>query len=194
MDARRLRSQRRLHAAVLHLAATTPVTELTATAVAREAQVNRSTFYLHADDPAGLLRAALLGELDELRADLLTDRDRPTAAAVAEVTAGVLEHVRRHADLYRRGLADDAGPASLHGMLAEHFRESSRQLVEQGRLTLPLHARGVPAPVLGDAAVSFVALGTVGAIRAWLALPAPLEVETFTALHAALLPPWWVQG
>ena len=124
--------------AVLGLAARQPVSELTVTGVAAAAGVQRSTLCAHADSPTDLLRAALLAELDALRAGLLDDPTRETAASVADVTLGVLLHVRDHAAIYRRGLADDAGAASLHGMLSEHFLGSSRVLLRQGRLALPV--------------------------------------------------------
>lgn len=192
MDPRLLRSRRRLHEAVLHLAATTPLTDLSATAVAEAAGVHRSTFYEHATSPEDLLRSALGAELDELRAALLEEPDRPSGAAMEEVTGRVLEHVVRHAAIYRRGLADDAG--GLHALLAEHFVGSLRALDEQGRLTWPGPVPGVAADVVRDAAARFVALGTVGAIQAWLEQPDPPGVAAFVELHRSLVPQWWARA
>jgi AcrR family transcriptional regulator len=185
MDARRRRSRDRLHRAVLGLARDTAVTELTVTQVAEAAGVHRSTFYEHADSPADLLQAALLGELDALRAGL-SEPD-----PVRTVTHGALEHVRAHAPIYRRGLAPEAGPAGLHGMLAAHFLESGRQLIRTGALRLPLHVEGRPAAEVADAAARFVATGTVGVLQAWLETPGDLDVPRFEALYGALLPTWW---
>ncbi|WP_082554066.1 TetR/AcrR family transcriptional regulator [Aeromicrobium sp. Root495] len=191
MDVRRRRSRDRLHRAVLELARTSPVSELTVTQVARAAGVHRSTFYEHADSTTDLLQAALLSELDALRADLLAD---PSAAAVHQVTRGVLEHVRTHAPIYRRGLASDAGSAALHGMLSEHFLESSRQVLRSGRLRVPLHLEGEPDGVTADAAARFVASGTVGVIQAWLERAGEPDVASFEALYDALVPDWWLVG
>lgn len=188
MDARRRRSRDRLHHAVLGLARDTPVADLTITQVAEAAGVHRSTFYEHADSPVDLLQAALLAELDELRAGLLTD---PSDTAVREVTHGVLEHVRAHAPIYRRGLSPDAGAGALHGMLGEHFLESGRQLLRSGRMRLPLQVDGLPADEVADAAARFVASGTVGVLQAWLEHPGDPDVTSFEALYAALLPTWW---
>ncbi|RYJ04549.1 MAG: TetR/AcrR family transcriptional regulator, partial [Actinomycetales bacterium] len=156
MDARRRRSRDRLHRAVLDLARDEAATDLTVTQVADAAGVHRSTFYEHADSPAALLQAALLAELDGLRADLLAD---PSDEAVRQVTHGVLEHVRAHAPIYRRGLAPGAGSSGLHGMLAEHFLESSRQVLRSGRLRVPLRIEGVPDVETADAAARFMASG-----------------------------------
>lgn len=192
MDARARRSRDRLHAAVLELAAATPVEQLSVTQVARAADVHRSTFYEHAATPDGLLRAALLAELDGLRADLLDDPDRPTDAAVLETTRRVLEHVVRHLEIYRRGLADDSGAGGLHGMLGEHFLGSSRRLVEQGRVALPAGVPGVDDDVVADAALRLIALGTVGVIRTWVGLPDPTP-ESFLTVYERLTPDWWSQ-
>lgn len=192
MDARARRSRDRLFAAVLALAVETPVEQLSVTEVARRADVHRSTFYEHASTPDGLLRAALLAELDGLRADLLHDPGRGTDAAVVETTRRVLEHVLRHLPVYRRGLADDAGAGGLHAMLGEHFLGSSRQLLEEGRLSLPTDVPGADPDVVADAALRLIALGTVGVIRSWIDLPDP-DAAAFTAIYDRLVPDWWSQ-
>ncbi|GAA1743777.1 hypothetical protein [Aeromicrobium alkaliterrae] len=192
MDARARRSRDRLFTAVLELAADTPVDELSVTRVARAAEVHRSTFYEHASTPDGLLRAALLAELDELRADLLDDPDRDTDAAVAQTTRDVLEHVLRHLAIYRRGLADAAGAGGLHGMLSQHFLASSRSLREQGRLELPHGVAGADDRLVAESAMRLIALGTVGVIRAWLDQPRP-TITDFVATYAVLVPAWWAQ-
>ncbi len=191
VDARQRRSQEALYAAVLELATATPVSDLSVTEVARSAGVHRSTFYDHAAGPADLLRAALLAELDALRADLLDDPGRDTAEAVADTTARVLGHVRDHVAIYRRGLAADSR-TGLAGLLGEHFLQSSRRLVEQGRLTLSVEGAGARREEVVDAATRFVAQGTVGVIQAWVAGPDPLDVSAGTAMYDRLVPSWWV--
>lgn len=193
MDARQRRSQERLFAAVLRLSAERPVAELSVTAVAADAGVHRSTFYEHAASPADLLEAALVAELDELREGLpgpeVAD-PAEVARAVTEVTAGVLRHVERYADVYRRGLGSGSGAGSLHAMLSGHFRESSRLLLEQGRVAIGVGVPGVPADTVADLAVRLLADGTVGAIEGWLARP-ELSVDDFLRSYVALLPAWW---
>nr|WP_272917732.1 TetR/AcrR family transcriptional regulator [Nocardioides flavescens] len=186
-----LRSRQRLHDAVLELAAAGPVDALSVTQVARAAGVHRSTFYEHATSVDELLRAALSAELDVLRAGLLAHPDRPTGEAMEAVTGGVLEHVARHVEVYRRGLAADAGAGSLHAMLAEHFVGTVRALDAQGRLTWPPPVADAPAALVHDTAARFVAAGTVGAIQAWLADPDPPGAATFVELHRTLVPRWW---
>jgi AcrR family transcriptional regulator len=194
MDARQVRSRRLLHDAVLELATTTNVAELTVTRVAEAAGVQRSTFYAHAADPPALLRSALLEQLDALRAELLDDPDHAPADVAARTTRRVVEHVRDHAAIYRRGLADDAGAGSLHAMLSEHFLVSGRELLARDRARLPLPpVAGVAVRRLDDAAARFVAQGTVGVLRTWLELPGRPSVPAFERMYAVLLPPWWVE-
>ncbi|WP_228942487.1 hypothetical protein [Nocardioides sp. Leaf374] len=199
MDPRQQRSRARLHAAVLALAADRHVGDLTATAVAAEAGVHRSTLYEHASSPVDLLQAALLAELDLLRARLRDDLADAGPAPVAtdvvarvvgEVTEGVLEHVARHAALYRRGLGPDSGAASLHGLLSAHFQESSRLLQRLVGAGVDVSVPGVADPVVADVATRFIADGTVGAIEGWLREPS-LDVRRFLEVYRRLLPPWW---
>jgi AcrR family transcriptional regulator len=187
MDPRKQRSQERLYAAALELAADRPMSELSVTQIAEAAQVHRSTFYEHADSPEALVQAALTAELDVLRAALMSDRS-DAATSLVTVTRGVLEHVLRHADIYRRELSDGGG--ALHAMLSRHFRGTSEALIERGRVEIDVAVEGTPPRQVADAAARFLADGTVGLIDGWLRLPHP-QVEQFLRLYAALLPDWW---
>lgn len=185
MDARAERSRSRLSAAVLRLAAERDAVTLSVAEVARAAEVHRSTFYEHAESPAGLLRDVLRAELDVLRDRHL--RDIPAGGvptAVLGVTQDVLDHVEAHADVYARALG--AGEdASLHTMLSTHFRESIALLVESGAVDAPASLTG------SELLARYLADGTVGAIDAWLRRPAPRSREEFLAAYADLVPAWW---
>jgi AcrR family transcriptional regulator len=187
MDPRKQRSQARLYAAALELAADRPMSELSVTHIAEAAGVHRSTFYEHADSPQALVEAALTAELDLLRDALMSDRS-DAATSLDTVTRGVLEHVLRHADIYRRELSDGGG--ALHAMLSRHFRGTSEALIERGRVAIDIAVEGTPRSDVTDAAARFLADGTVGLIDGWLRLPHP-QVEQFLLLYAALLPDWW---
>lgn len=190
MDARLRRSQERLHAAVLRLAGDRAVADLSVTEVAAAAEVHRSTFYEHADSPGALLEAALVAELDRLRADLLATTDPDVSRSVGATARAVLEHVERHAEVYRRGLGAGSGGSSLHAMLSAHFRETSRRLLAERRVTIEVRVDGVADDLVDDAAVRFLADGTVGVIEAWLEQPA-LTLDDVLRTYEALLPAWW---
>lgn len=192
VDPRQQRSRTLLHDAVLRLAAERPVAEISMTAVAAAAGVHRSTVYEHAGSVDELLQAALGAELDALRAGLPAAGAPPAEVdrAVTAVTRGVLEHVARHAAIYRAGLADGETDHGLRGMLGRHFRESGRILREVSGVDVALDVPGLEHGYVADAAARFIADGTVGVIAAWLEQP-DADVEHLLALYARLLPPWW---
>lgn len=192
MDPRQLRSRALLHEAVLRLADERPVAELTMTAVATAAGVHRSTVYDHAGSVDELLRQALGAELDDLRAGLPGPgaSAEEVARAVTAVTRGVLEHVARHATIYRAGLAAGDADHGLRGMLGRHFRESGRLLRDAAGSGPALDVPGQSAAAVADAAERFIADGTVGVISVWLERP-EMSVDDVLEVYGRLLPPWW---
>ncbi|WGL51087.1 hypothetical protein P5P86_14065 [Nocardioides sp. BP30] len=189
MDPRQRRSRERLHRAILRLATDSPVADLSVTTVATAAGVHRSTFYQHASSPATLLEQALLEELDALRAGLVAP-DGDVAAAVTAVTEGVLRHIEAHLEIYRRGLGEDSGEASLRPMLSQHFRESGHHLINQPGAGLEVRVSGLTRQAITDAATRFIADGTVGLLVGWVQEPRP-RVDRFLHVYTALLPDWW---
>ncbi|MDR7187283.1 AcrR family transcriptional regulator [Microbacterium sp. BE35] len=187
MDPRKQRSRDRLYAAALRLAEDRPIASLTVTQLADAAGVHRSTFYEHAESPEALVEAALTAELDVLRDELMKDRS-DAATAVATVTEGVLHHILRHVDIYRRELADGGG--ALHAMLSRHFRSTTETLLDRGRVEIAVPVAGATPASVSDAAARFLADGTVGIIDGWLRHPSP-RVEDFLRVYLALLPDWW---
>ncbi len=190
MDARQRRTRERLHAVVLELACEQPVTDLSVTQVAAAAGVHRSTFYEHASSPVDLLQQALLADLDRIRDELLADTTTRVDQAVTRTTEAVLLHVERHAEIYRRGLGEGSGAASLHAVLSGHFLATSRRLRELARVDVRVPVDGVPDDAVADAAARFIADGTVGVIEGWLDAPEP-RVEDFMRVYVRLLPDWW---
>jgi AcrR family transcriptional regulator len=186
IDPRQQRTRERLYGAVLELAASRPIAEVGVTELAAAAGVHRSTLYEHASSPFDLLEQALTAELDELRAPLTGVGGEEVRAVVTEVTRGVLAHVLRHREVYRRGLGEGSGAASLQPMLSRHFRESGRVLLDPAPVQVP----GVPAAVVAESASRFLAEGTVGQITGWLADPEP-DAARFLRVYLALLPAWW---
>ena len=187
MDARQLRTRARLASVVLQLSAQKPITQVTVSELASAAEINRSTFYEHADTPASLLRATLRAELDVIRErNLAAIDDLPNA--VQDTTLDVLGHVESHDEIYLRGLSLDDNSGELHSMLSAHFARSVELLLESGALKLP---KSKHPDLLADTTARFVADGTVGAIEAWLRTPSPRDPKTFLEIYRLVMPAWW---
>lgn len=192
MDARQRRSRAALRAAVLELAAETPIAEITATDIAAAAGVHRTTFYQHAASPVDLLLDALGAEIDEARQRTLADHpETNAAAAIDDVSRAVLEHIDHHAAVYRRGLGPESGGGSLHRMLGDHFLTSIRLLREQGRIGDAPVPPGADHDYIQATSDRHHADGAAGAIAVWLDLPEPRSIDTFLQVLDVIQPPWW---
>lgn len=185
-DVRHQRSRDRLERAILRLAQAGPVEQITMSALAAEAGVNRSTVYEHTTSPESLLNGVLLAELDELRdRHLVAIRPDGVDDASTAVMIDVLAHLDAHEEIYRRGLGDDRRPGPLLTVLAGHFRESVRRLIAQGEIVLPADGPGpeVVARYVGD--------GTAAAAAIWLDLPHPRDPAEFADRFRVVRPIWW---
>jgi len=189
MDARQLRTRARLASVVLQLSAQKSITQVTVSEIAAAAEINRSTFYEHADSPASLLRGTLRAELDDIRDRNLAAID-DVPRALQNTTSEVLDHVVSHEEIYQRGLSLDDDSGELHSMLSAHFQGSVHRLLESGHLKLP---KSNHPDLLGDTVARFVADGTVGAIEAWLRTPSPRDHSAFLETYYLVMPGWWPQ-
>ncbi|WP_296665162.1 TetR/AcrR family transcriptional regulator [Demequina sp.] len=192
-DPRFARSSDSLAAAVLELASARPVETITVTEIARRAGVTRATFYNHATSPESLLAHTLEVELDAIRTDFLVEFDAEPHAIETIWRAAeldLIEHIERHAELYRIGLApaDGAHGSVLADVLAGHIEASLHTLAE---------ASGAPRE--GEAgtrfamAAAFVSQGTVGALRAWLQAPGPRDPQFAVDSILPLIPRMWFE-
>ena len=190
MDKRQQKTRTRLFATILELASEHPLADLSMSQIAETAGVHRSTMYEHASSPTDLLQTALRAELDLLRHEYL-DEVTDAATAVSAVTRAVLQHIDDHSAIYVRGLGSGSESASLHSMLAGHFQESTRLLLEQHVLEVPFAVASVSSETAALAAAHYVANGTVGAIEVWLGTPQPRDPDAFLAVIGHLVPSWW---
>lgn len=185
-DPRWIRSRIRLREAALALAGRGPIERVPMGEVASAAGVSRSTAYLHAGSARELLEDALRTELDRIRDDRLA---RVPASRLGDardaVSADVIAHVEKHAEVYRFGLVDSD---ALHSLLRDHFAGTMRMLLDTHDLA-PV-GTGDPALVRELVARSIADM-TTGQIAVWVAQPAPRDVSVFLEVNRAMLPAWW---
>ncbi|GMA27152.1 TetR/AcrR family transcriptional regulator [Arenivirga flava] len=185
MDARQRRSRDALGRAVLRLAAERPISAISASEIAQLAELNRSTFYQHAESPPDLLRLIVTEQLDAIRTRHLEGATRDTiGVAIASATTAVLDHVEHYDQVYVRALGAE-GESALHSTLSRHFRASIELLVERGALPMP------DGQFLRSAAARFIADGSVGLMDVWLRAPAPRDRAAYLRAFAELAPEWW---
>lgn len=194
MDARQRKTRMKLAATILELSAARRVSDISVSEIAIKAQINRSTFYQHANTPGELLESVLTEELEALRTKfLLGTPPEQAAAAVTQLTRAVAMHIEEHSAVYEIGLSDDAGGASLQPMLNRQFTSSIVRLFEQHTVDIPNDETLSDAAhaIFIHSAARFVAGGAVGAICAWLDTPAPRDVDVFVEVYRRLIPAWW---
>ena len=209
MDPRAERTTAALRTAVLELSVEHDIDSLTVSQVSARAGINRATFYDHASSPAELLTGILGAELDEIRAEFLTaargftpgtsddpeapETPRPDPRQLVDIiTRSVVEHVDAHAAVYE-GSLEGGLSAPLFRLLAEHFTETLRTfLLSHPHLMPPVgDTETVNVEQTAQAYASYVALGSVGALEAWLATPAPRDPDFFPRITRTSLAAWW---
>ncbi|MEB4614073.1 TetR/AcrR family transcriptional regulator [Leucobacter sp. M11] len=196
MDPRAQRSLDRLRVAVLHLAAETPITKITAVAVCRAAGVTRETFYQHTGSPTELLVAALAADVNADVGDAFPEIDARRSGghdASTPFDAGeraLLAHVSRQGEVYRRNAAP-----KLAAPLREHLEG---MILRQLRAHLGSYPEIVPTQMSDatpnelDMIAAYAASGTVGAIEVWLHAP-EIDLERAVRVIFAASPAWWLR-
>jgi AcrR family transcriptional regulator len=191
-DPRWIRSRVRLRAAALRIAARGPIDTVSMGTIAAEAEVSRSTAYLHAGSARELLEDALRSELDAFRERRLR-RIPPRGLAAARDAAArdVIAHVERHADVYRAGLSGGAG---LSALLRGHFADTMQMILREHDLDTDLDVELAPdtsADLVRDLVARSIADSTAGQIEVWVAQPAPRDIEVFLDVNRRMMPAWW---
>lgn len=168
MDARVVRTRRRLQQALLALARERPPSEISVSDIAERAEVNRSTFYQHYADRDTLLADALDEAAVAAGAQLMhVDLDPHTPP---QLLVDFLAHIAENAEIYRQTLS---GAAS--GAVIVRLRARVAEMVQVSAEPDPDgHIQGVPLDVVSAGLAGSV----LGVITAWLARdPLPPAAE-----------------
>lgn len=158
VDRRVARSRRAIRAAFERLVMERPLDDITVSAIAREADVDRKTFYQHFGSVDGLLDEMAL----EVVARVLDDaeaayRERDVDRALAAFFSGLARALSENLALNRR-LLEIVPPERLLGHLADPL---ARGIRERGLVSPEMDAQTF------DYCLAFELGGLVAALRAW---------------------------
>lgn len=187
-DPREERTTRRLTQTVLAMAAERDITHASVAELTRQAGINRSTFYAHAVSPVAFLTRVLHAELDVVRRrtqDDMQDKGLLTRDVARQTLDQIVDHVERRIDIYG-GIDRPSSRYALRVVLAEHVEQSVLHMLRSGFAQPP-----VPGPAFEAMFASYVAHGVVGAVEAWLRLPAPRRHATLIDAVEQMYPAWY---
>ena len=187
VDPRFLRSQERLYAAILGLAAEQRLDTITVTQLAQVAGVHRSTVYEHAESIEQLLRNAITSELDRLYREHGT-LDRPGTTSHDALFA-ILGYIELHEALYRR-MADASG-AVIAEALSSHTADILLNLSAKNIVTTPPNRTKLDDNTVHAIATRALSDALVRVFSQWLALPAPRDMSVAVELVTLVIPAWW---
>lgn len=187
VDRRIRRTRHLLRDAVLELAKTRDLTELTVQDITRQADVNRATFYQHYRDKDELVEETIDDLLDELFREcgpVLRGIDRLRPDEVHPSVVAMFRQIGRRAELYRR-LIGFGGSAHFMGRFQARAEELSLQALSfvrppRGNDRIPAAARA-----------RFGAAATLGLIGYWLEHGQQESPATIAAWCWRLVRPVW---
>ena len=187
VDARIVRTQKALHIAIIELATSKVVPDITVSELANAAGINRVTFYKHYASPSAALSAALSLCLDPIRERFIAayaQGSEDPATILLQSISEIVDHMEAHAALYTLSISTPAD-GTVPNLLADHFTETMRQyLVRRKDLT--------PTPPSYDCEIvaRFFGTGLVGALKAWMLTGSKDRTQLLESV-ISLTPSWW---
>ena len=158
VDRRVARSRRAIRAAFERLVMERPLDDITVSAIAREADVDRKTFYQHFGSVDGLLDEMALEVVGRVLDDAeAAYRERDVDRALAAFFSGLARALSENLALNRR-LLESVPPERLLGHLADPLAHGVR---ERGLVSPEMDAQTF------DYCLAFELGGLVAALRAW---------------------------
>ncbi len=189
LDRRVKRTRNLLREAVLELAETQDLTEMTVQDITRRADVNRATFYQHYRDKDELVEQTIDDLLEELFggcAPVLAGRDRLMPDAVHPSVVAMFREVGRRAGLYRR-LVGHGGSAYF----ISRFQTRNEELFLRAWRLLDIPEDDVRIPSMVRA--RFAASAALGLFSYWLEQGQVESAETMAAWLWRLTRPAWFE-
>jgi len=149
VDRRVRRSRRLLANALLTLVTQKKFSEISVQEITDQADMNRSTFYLHFQSKEELLLAALVEQFDELVSRFGAISPERTIWEAPELDRWVFEHVAEHAAIYKALFADPNLGLVIHAVIGyiadfnERSMHASLPPDQQSALPIPILARHI---------------------------------------------------
>jgi AcrR family transcriptional regulator len=190
-DPRWMRSRKALAEAALSLAQEQAISSVSVNALTKRAEVNRATFYNHAESPQALLSSVLREELDEIF-DIFHLRLLDSHGYLSKVQdygiRSIVEHVKKHQCIYRNSLAGENN-SLLHSVLAQYLIEKSLVLMSESQYRF---SSAQPSNDFEKTfAVRAACAALVGGITTWLNDFDDPQVDDFMRAYYVSFPAWF---
>lgn len=191
IDPRFLRSQGRLHEAILLLAASQRPDTITVTQLAKVAGVHRSTVYEHADSPEQLLRQAVTAELSYLHHEEhdIHTTDHSVQVSQHEAVTELLNYFETREELYYR--MNDSSGVVVTEAVASHLAGVILSMCSTKQIVLPNNTTSLDDETFTRFTARALTDALVRVFSEWLALPSPRDPELAHQLISYVLPAWW---
>ena len=176
VDRRVRRSRRLLAAALLTLVTQKKFSDISVQDITDQADMNRSTFYLHFQSKEELLLAALVEQFDELVGRFGEISQTRTIWETPEIDLWVFEHIAEHAPVYKALLGDPNLGLVIHAIIGYIAQFNERTMIAS---LPPSHAPSFPIPILAQ----HIAGSLYALIHWWLRNDmtyTPAEMAAFT--------------
>ena len=188
-DPRFQRVREQLVRAVVDLAAEKPAEQISVSELTSRAGVARTTFYKHAESPAGLLANHLINQIRpkiEPLATLLDDAHEDYLLRWRHIMIDLLEHAREHAPVYERVFTVD-GQSVVLAIMSAYFEKVFGEDVEG----FVQHVEGeTPSELWVTMAISQQVHNLITIIGSWLRTGMEETPEVVVSTYMSLAPPW----
>lgn len=185
------RAEKALRDAVVTIAGTKPISEVSVSEVCRSAGVTRDSFYRFAASPGALLGMYLYDDHDVTAVTPPMDQEGHAVRGLTPATRILIEHVQRNQVIYRNALTPrlplelrDALLRRLETVLYAHATAFPEKLPDiMGRR---------PESTDVDVFVNHASNGVVGALEVLVVTDLLDDVDRSIAVLHAATAPWWL--
>ncbi|GHO98187.1 TetR family transcriptional regulator [Reticulibacter mediterranei] len=163
VDRRVQRTRRLLHEALFHLIIVGDYEHITIQDITEQANLGRTTFYLHYKDKEELLRESIRALLHDMQLEVEPDETEQCTFQV--LSSRIFQHVKQRQHLYRAMLKESGPTNNLGEVMRNYFIELCQRFLQQQQG--PLNLSCIPA-IEHEIFVAHAAGSLFGLISWWL--------------------------